>query len=183
MEERETTSKNWVMSPLMSEPFRNGCSCTLHWKKQTNPPKKAFASSYQEWAISPCFAHSNLIGEVCVLEDMTSHLPVIEIRIEECRGKAFKYGSLYVTLFIFWRHILRVSNIPLQYHKLDVFTFSGFPDEGIDVRIRGLKIKSSCERDLGLNADIFQSSNLVRYPRLQGHTPDFLYRRANVIQR
>lgn len=33
------------------------------------------------------FSRSNLIGEVCVLEDMTSHLPVIEIRIEECRGK------------------------------------------------------------------------------------------------
>uniref|UniRef100_A0A3Q4HB06 HECT domain containing 3 n=1 Tax=Neolamprologus brichardi TaxID=32507 RepID=A0A3Q4HB06_NEOBR len=78
----------------------------------------------------------NLIGEVCVLEDMTSHLPVIEIRIEECR------------------------------------------EDGIDVRIRGLKIKSSCERDLGLNADVFQSSNLVRYPRLQGTPPDILYRRA-----
>uniref|UniRef100_A0A668AXG1 HECT domain containing 3 n=1 Tax=Myripristis murdjan TaxID=586833 RepID=A0A668AXG1_9TELE len=83
----------------------------------------------------------NLIGEVCVLEDMTSHLPVIEVRIEECR------------------------------------------DEGIDVRIRGLKIKSSCERDLGLNADVFQSSNLVRYPRLEGTEPDVLYRRALVIQR
>ncbi|KAK9538818.1 hypothetical protein VZT92_003967 [Zoarces viviparus] len=83
----------------------------------------------------------NLIGEVCVLEDMTAHLPVIEVRIEECR------------------------------------------DEGIDVRIRGLKVKSSCERDLGLNADVFQSSNLVRYPRLQGNTPDVLYRRALVIQR
>lgn len=59
----------------------------------------------------------------------------------------------------------------------------GFTDEGIDVRIRGLKIKSSCERDLGLNADVFQSSNLVRYPRLQGNTPDVLYRRALVIQR
>ncbi|KAJ3595563.1 hypothetical protein NHX12_004866 [Muraenolepis orangiensis] len=83
----------------------------------------------------------NLIGEVCVLEDMTSHLPVIEVRIEECR------------------------------------------DEGIDVRIRGLKIKSSCERDLGLNADVFQSSNLVRYPRLEGTAPEVLYRRALVIQR
>ncbi|XP_010862687.1 E3 ubiquitin-protein ligase HECTD3 isoform X2 [Esox lucius] len=83
----------------------------------------------------------NLIGEVCVLEDMTSHLPVIEVRIEECR------------------------------------------DEGIDVRIRGLKIKSSCERDLGLNADVFQSPNLVRYPRLEGTPPDVLYRRALVIQR
>lgn len=59
----------------------------------------------------------------------------------------------------------------------------GFTDEGIDVRIRGLKIKSSCNRDLGLNADVFQSSNLVRYPRLQGNTPDVLYRRALLIQR
>ncbi|XP_033838136.1 E3 ubiquitin-protein ligase HECTD3 isoform X1 [Periophthalmus magnuspinnatus] len=83
----------------------------------------------------------NLIGEVCVLEDMISHYPVIEVRIEECR------------------------------------------DEGIDVRIRGLKIKSSCERDLGLNADVFQSNNLVRYPRLQGTAPEVLYRRALVIQR
>ncbi|KAL2097516.1 hypothetical protein ACEWY4_006723 [Coilia grayii] len=83
----------------------------------------------------------NLIGEVCVLEDMTTHLPVIEIRIEECR------------------------------------------DDGIDVRIRGLKIKSSCERDLGLNADVFQSFNLVRYPRLEGTPPEILYRRALVIQR
>lgn len=29
-----------------------------------------------------------LIGDVCVLEDMTVHLPVIEIRIVECRGGA-----------------------------------------------------------------------------------------------
>ncbi|XP_051985271.1 E3 ubiquitin-protein ligase HECTD3-like isoform X3 [Xyrauchen texanus] len=83
----------------------------------------------------------SLIGEVCVLEDMMSHLPIIEIRIEECR------------------------------------------DEGIDVRIRGLKIKSSCERDLGLNAEVFQSPNLVRYPRLEGTPADVLYRRALVIQR
>uniref|UniRef100_A0A8C1Z987 HECT domain containing 3 n=1 Tax=Cyprinus carpio TaxID=7962 RepID=A0A8C1Z987_CYPCA len=87
------------------------------------------------------FYHSNLIGDVCVLEDMTSYLPVIEIRIEECR------------------------------------------DEGMDVRIRGLKIKSSCVRNLGLNADIFQSPNLVRYPRLEGTPPDVLYRRILVIQR
>lgn len=83
----------------------------------------------------------NLIGEVCVLEDMVSHFSIIEVRIEECR------------------------------------------DEGIDVRIRGLKIKSSCERDLGLSADVFQSNNLVRYPRLQGTASDVLYRRALVIQR
>ncbi|XP_026994813.1 E3 ubiquitin-protein ligase HECTD3 isoform X1 [Tachysurus fulvidraco] len=83
----------------------------------------------------------NLIGEVCVLEDMSTHLPIIEIRIEECR------------------------------------------DGGIDVRIRGLKIKSSCERDLGLNADVFKSPNLVRYPRLEGTPPDVLYRRMLVILR
>ncbi|XP_053503338.1 E3 ubiquitin-protein ligase HECTD3 isoform X2 [Ictalurus furcatus] len=83
----------------------------------------------------------SLIGEVCVLEDMSTHLPIIEIRIEECR------------------------------------------DGGIDVRIRGLKIKSSCERDLGLNADLFKSPNLVRYPRLEGTPPDILYRRTLVILR
>lgn len=64
-----------------------------------------------------------------------------------------------------------------------IFLILAFTEDGIDVRIRGLKIKSSCERDLGLNADVFQSSNLVRYPRLQGTPPDILYRRALVIQR
>uniref|UniRef100_A0A8C4JVD2 HECT domain E3 ubiquitin protein ligase 3 n=1 Tax=Dromaius novaehollandiae TaxID=8790 RepID=A0A8C4JVD2_DRONO len=81
------------------------------------------------------------IGDVCVLEDMTAHLPVIEIRIVECR------------------------------------------DDGIDVRLRGIKIKSSRQRDLGLSADMFQLANLVRYPRLEGTDPDLLYRRAVLIQR
>ncbi|KAJ6659445.1 hypothetical protein lerEdw1_018679 [Lerista edwardsae] len=81
------------------------------------------------------------IGDVCVLEDMTAHLPIIEIRIVECR------------------------------------------DDGIDVRLRGIKIKSSRQRELGLNADMFQPANLVRYPRLEGTDPDVLYRRAVVIQR
>ncbi|XP_077190058.1 E3 ubiquitin-protein ligase HECTD3 [Paroedura picta] len=81
------------------------------------------------------------IGDVCVLEDMTAHLPVIEIRIVECR------------------------------------------DDGIDARLRGIKIKSSRQRELGLNADMFQPANLVRYPRLEGTDPDVLYRRAVVIQR
>lgn len=31
----------------------------------------------------------SLIGDVCVLEDMTVHLPIIEIRIVECRGGAY----------------------------------------------------------------------------------------------
>ncbi|KAJ1169518.1 hypothetical protein NDU88_001411 [Pleurodeles waltl] len=83
----------------------------------------------------------SLIGDVCVLEDMTTHLPVIEIRIVECR------------------------------------------DGGIDVRIRGIKIKSSQEQDLGLSADMFQPVDLVRYPRLEGTDPEILYRRAIVLQR
>lgn len=56
-------------------------------------------------------------------------------------------------------------------------------DDGIDVRLRGIKIKSSRQRELGLNADMFQPANLVRYPRLEGTDPDVLYRRAVVIQR
>ncbi|XP_024618695.1 E3 ubiquitin-protein ligase HECTD3 isoform X2 [Neophocaena asiaeorientalis asiaeorientalis] len=82
-----------------------------------------------------------LIGDVCVLEDMTVHLPVIEIRIVECR------------------------------------------DDGIDVRLRGVKIKSSRQRELGLNADLFQPTSLVRYPRLEGTDPEVLYRRAVLLQR
>ncbi|ETE72039.1 E3 ubiquitin-protein ligase HECTD3, partial [Ophiophagus hannah] len=81
------------------------------------------------------------IGDVCVLEDMTTHLPVIEVRILECR------------------------------------------DDGIDVRLRGIKIKSSRQRELGLNADMFQPANLVRYPRLEGRDPDVLYWRAVILQR
>ncbi|KAM9469272.1 E3 ubiquitin-protein ligase HECTD3-like [Clarias gariepinus] len=83
----------------------------------------------------------DLTGEVCVLEDMSRHLPIIEIRIEECR------------------------------------------DGGLNVKIRGLKIISSCDKALGLNADMFKSSNLVRYPRLEGTPPDVLYRRMLVILR
>uniref|UniRef100_A0A672I8L7 E3 ubiquitin-protein ligase HECTD3-like n=1 Tax=Salarias fasciatus TaxID=181472 RepID=A0A672I8L7_SALFA len=80
-------------------------------------------------------------GEVCVLQDMACHLPVIEIRIEEC------------------------------------------VDNGTDVRIRGLSITSSREKDLGVNADEFRSSKLVRYPRLLSVPPDVLYHRALLIQR
>lgn len=56
-------------------------------------------------------------------------------------------------------------------------------DDGIDVRLRGIKIKSSRQRELGLSADMFQQASLVRYPRLEGTDPDLLYRRAVVIQR
>lgn len=61
--------------------------------------------------------------------------------------------------------------------------WSPLTDDGIDVRLRGIKIKSSRQRDLGLSADMFQLPNLVRYPRLEGTDPDLLYRRAVLIQR
>lgn len=60
---------------------------------------------------------------------------------------------------------------------------SFYADDGIDVRLRGIKIKSSRQRELGLNADMFQPANLVRYPRLEGRDPDVLYWRAVILQR
>lgn len=51
------------------------------------------------------------------------------------------------------------------------------------MRLRGVKIKSSRQRELGLNADLFQPTNLVRYPRLEGTDPAVLYRRAVLLQR
>lgn len=69
-------------------------------------------------------------------------------------------------------------------HGLGVYRpWSSLADDGIDVRLRGIKIKSSRQRDLGLSADMFQLPNLVRYPRLEGTDPDLLYRRAVLIQR
>ncbi|XP_072048843.1 E3 ubiquitin-protein ligase HECTD3-like isoform X2 [Amphiura filiformis] len=56
-------------------------------------------------------------------------------------------------------------------------------DEGIDCRIHGIKIKSSKQRDLGLNRDIFSTEELVRYPRLELVEKELLYRRALVLQR
>ncbi|XP_074764240.1 E3 ubiquitin-protein ligase HECTD3-like isoform X3 [Athene noctua] len=83
----------------------------------------------------------NSYHNVCILRDMKIHLPVLEIRILECR------------------------------------------DEGYNVRLRGIKIKSFWEWDLILNADMFQPARLVRYPLLKGVDADVLYRRAVLIQR
>ncbi|XP_043941719.1 E3 ubiquitin-protein ligase HECTD3-like isoform X2 [Protopterus annectens] len=78
--------------------------------------------------------------EICVLEDATNFMNVIEIHILECK------------------------------------------DGGRDVQIRGISI-TSLSSSLGLNADVFQSANLIRYPRLEGVDTDVLYRRAAAIQR
>uniref|UniRef100_A0A8C0HHF1 E3 ubiquitin-protein ligase HECTD3 n=1 Tax=Buteo japonicus TaxID=224669 RepID=A0A8C0HHF1_9AVES len=83
----------------------------------------------------------NDFQDVCILRDMKIHLPVLEIRILECR------------------------------------------DQGCNVRLRGIKIKSFWEWDLILNADMFQPARLVRYSLLEGVNTDVLYRRAVVIQR
>ncbi|NXX20726.1 HECD3 ligase, partial [Podargus strigoides] len=83
----------------------------------------------------------NSYQDVCILHDMKTHLPVLEIRILECR------------------------------------------DQGYNVRLRGIKIKSSWEWDLILNADMFQPARLVRYPLLERMDADVLYRRAVLIQR
>lgn len=56
-------------------------------------------------------------------------------------------------------------------------------DQGCDVRLRGIKIKSFWEWELNLNADMFQPERLVRYPLLEGMDADVLYRRAVLIQR
>uniref|UniRef100_A0A8C5QDY3 E3 ubiquitin-protein ligase HECTD3 n=1 Tax=Leptobrachium leishanense TaxID=445787 RepID=A0A8C5QDY3_9ANUR len=91
--------------------------------------------------ISDVVIADNVIGDVCLLEDMTSHFPVIEIRVLECF------------------------------------------DDGIDVRLRGIKFKWSLGHDLEVTADMFQTARLVRYPRLEAVDPDVLYRRAVLIQR
>ncbi len=59
----------------------------------------------------------------------------------------------------------------------------GFPDDGIDTRIHGMKIKSSRGKDLGLNKDFFCAENLVRFPKLECFDPEILYRRSVVLQR
>ncbi|XP_074953892.1 E3 ubiquitin-protein ligase HECTD3-like [Phalacrocorax aristotelis] len=56
-------------------------------------------------------------------------------------------------------------------------------DQGYNVRLRGIKIKSCWEWDLILNADMFQPARLVRYPLLEGVDAAVLYRRAVLIQR
>ncbi|KAM4655308.1 E3 ubiquitin-protein ligase HECTD3-like isoform 2-T2 [Amazona ochrocephala] len=56
-------------------------------------------------------------------------------------------------------------------------------DQGYNVRLQGIKIKSFWEWDLILNSDVFQPARLVRYPLLEGVDSSVLYRRAVLIQR
>lgn len=81
----------------------------------------------------------NNIKDICILESMTDHYPIIMIRIKQA--------------------------------------------DGLDVRVRGLKIQSCRERSLGFDRDFFSKSKLFRYPRLEGYTADQLYYRAILLQR
>ena len=56
-------------------------------------------------------------------------------------------------------------------------------DDGIDTRIHGIKIRSSRERDLGLNRDLFGKDHLSRFPKLDSFTQETLYRWALILLR
>ncbi|XP_061200934.1 E3 ubiquitin-protein ligase HECTD3-like [Neopsephotus bourkii] len=56
-------------------------------------------------------------------------------------------------------------------------------DQGYNVRLRGIKMKSFWEWDLILSSNTFQPARLVRYPLLEGVDISVLYRRAVLIQR
>lgn len=123
----------------------------------------------------------NSYQDVCILRDMKTHVPVLEIRILECRGELM-HGvqpplpfSLHHRLL--WGVMGGKAGMHLQHHC------PSLAEQGYNVRLRGIKFKSFWERDLNLNADMFQMAQLVRYPLLEGVDTDVLYRRAVVIQR
>ncbi|CAI9732140.1 E3 ubiquitin-protein ligase HECTD3-like isoform X2 [Octopus vulgaris] len=81
----------------------------------------------------------NNIKDICILEGMRQHYPIIMIKLKQV--------------------------------------------DGLDVRVRGLKIQSSKERTLGFDRDFFCERKLFRYPRLEAYTPDELYYRSIALQR
>ena len=57
-------------------------------------------------------------------------------------------------------------------------------DGGIDARIRGIKIVSLKEKEMGLNRDILENKDmLMRYPKLEEFTTNVIYQKALVLQR
>jgi hypothetical protein len=57
-------------------------------------------------------------------------------------------------------------------------------DGGIDTRIRGIKIVSSLEKEMGFCRDLLTvKETLAEFPLLEGFDVDFLYRKAIVTQR
>lgn len=170
------------------------------------------------FAISLHAVCRNSFQDVCILRDMKIHLPVLEIRILECRGEpvlpdwgcqlslalnlqlVLAPAVLPAALAAFWGLLeeklgchkcwgllapsCSTRALPaaqLQLHMQHHCPF--LADQGYNVRLRGIKIKSFWEWDLILNADMFQPARLVRYPLLERVNTDVLYRRAVVIQR
>nr|XP_054765264.1 E3 ubiquitin-protein ligase HECTD3-like [Lytechinus pictus] len=70
-----------------------------------------------------------------------------------------------------------------QFYSTVEIRIKSCKDDGVDTRIHGIKIKSLKERDLGLNIDLFDKKELVRYPRLELIDKEKLYQRALVLQR
>ncbi|XP_028939898.1 E3 ubiquitin-protein ligase HECTD3, partial [Antrostomus carolinensis] len=76
--------------------------------------------------------------------------------------------------------ILRDMKTPMSVLEIRILECR---DQGYNVRLRGIKMKSFWERDLILNADMFQPARLVRYPLLEGVDADVLYRRFSLVSR
>lgn len=128
-----------------------------------------------------CAACRNSYQDVCILRDMKTHMPVLEIRILECRGE-LTHGVKPPLAFSLPHQLLcgamgGKAGMHLQH------CCPSLAEQGYNVRLRGIKFKSFWERDLSLNADMFQAAQLVRYPLLEGVDADVLYYRAIVIQR
>lgn len=163
-----------------------------------------------------CAACRTSYQDVCILRDMKTYLPVLEIRFLECRGEPVLWdwgrqpclalilqplqvppwlALLHRLLFgglsgeklrneLSWAAAGAGGSSPSRTGRTSAPAASPFlADQGCNVRLRGIKIKSFWEWEVNLNADMFQPERLVRYPLLEGMDADMLYRRAVLIQR
>jgi E3 ubiquitin-protein ligase HECTD3 len=84
--------------------------------------------------------------------------------------------------------IIGVSDVLVLPEQTDFFSIIEIrikecKDHGIDTRIRGLKIKSCRDVDVGISRDLFVKSNLVRFPKLENFDQEDIYRRALILER
>lgn len=70
-----------------------------------------------------------------------------------------------------------------QYFSIIQIRIKECKDEGIDTRIHGIKLISESEKEPGLNQDLFTSTALIRFPKLDAVDPALLYRRAQALLR
>ncbi|XP_068728218.1 E3 ubiquitin-protein ligase HECTD3-like [Montipora capricornis] len=71
----------------------------------------------------------------------------------------------------------------MQHYSLIQIRIKECKDEGIDTRIHSLKLTTESEREPGLNKDLFSSSELIRFPKLDAVDSALLYRRAQALLR